>query len=320
VSDEKKPTPPSAGSGAATPAGCATAACPCPVKVVYKEDVDSVAVADKYKYGWDDFDTNAAVPWKSVEKGQNDTIKTEITDAANATRAEFKCADTAKATVAPAIAASDKQELTVTGVEKGETEINATCGGAALGKVKVATYVKKTKTVAIILVHEKNYNSTDISEADLRERLRKVYKQAVVEFTVTRLPAKTVEFDTITTTRRADKSIQRTAGRDGKIDVETWMTDEMKAVRDACKDDSYDYNLFIVDKPSDNSFGFMDFNQRYGFVHADQTTTPLKSAAHELGHGQGLQHTTTDNDNLMTQGEGNNMWLLRKNQWDKINS
>jgi hypothetical protein len=174
-------------------------------------------------------------------------------------------------------------------------------------------------TVAVRLVHEKNYNSTDISDADIRERLRKVYKQAVVEFTVTRLPAKTVEFDKVTTTRRADKSIQRTAGADGKVDVEEWMTDEMKTIRDACKDDSYDKNIFIVDKPSDGSFGFMDFNQRYGFVHADTTSTPLKTVAHELGHGLGLEHEETDSDNLMMQGEGDNMWRLRKHQWDKLN-
>jgi hypothetical protein len=170
--------------------------------------------------------------------------------------------------------------------------------------MKVKTFSRKIKTVAVRLVHEKNYKSTDLSDADIKARLKKVYEQAVVEFTLTRLPEKTVEFD---------------KNKDGKIDVDSWMSDEMKAVRDACKDDSYDFNIFLVDKPSDGSFGFMDLNQRYGFVHADKTTTPLKSFSHELGHGQGLEHQQTDTDNLMKQGEGDNMWRLRKDQWDKIN-
>ena len=295
MSAEKTPTPPAAGGGG-TPAACTTAPCPCPTKVVFKEDGDN--------YGWDD-KTDAAVPWKSVEKGQRDTVKAEITPADKATAAEFVSGDTAKAAVSPGKASSDKQVVTVTGAEKGETLVKSTCGGMGLNKFKVATYVKKSKTVAVRLVHGKNYTSTDIGDAGIKERLKKVFKQAVFEFTVTRLPAKTVEFDKNT---------------DGKIDVDSWMSEEMKAVRDACKDDSYDYNLFIVDKPSDGSFGFMEFNQRYGFIHADRTTTPLKTVSHELGHGAfGLEHKPLDTDNLMKQGEGDNMWRLRKDQWDKIN-
>jgi len=309
MSDDKKPTLPNSGSGA-SPAVCTAASCPCPTKTVFKEDGD--------KYGWDD-NTDAAVPWKSVEKGQSDTVKAEITPADKATAADFVSSDTGKATVSPAKAASDKQVVTVTGVEKGETQVKSNCGGE-LGKFKVATYVKKTKTVAVRLVHEKNYNSTDIADAGITERLKKVYKQAVFEFTVTRLPAKTVEFDKTTVTKKADGTPQRVAGRDTKIDVESWMSDEMKAVRDACKDDSYDYNLFIVSKPSDGSFGFMDYNQRYGFIHADTTSTPLKTIAHELGHGAfGLEHKQSDADNIMKQGEGDSLWRLRKDQWDKIN-
>ena len=108
------------------------------------------------------------------------------------------------------------------------------------------------------------------------------------EFKLTRLPAKTVEFD---------------KSGDGKVDVESWMSDEMILIRDACKDDSYDHNIFLVDNPTDNSFGFMSFNQRYGFVHADQTSSPEKSFAHELGHGGfGLKHKNDDNANNMSQG------------------
>ena len=302
MSDEKKPTSPSSGSGAGTPPGGATAPCPCPTKVVFKEETDTVTNAsDKYKYGWDE-KTNAAVPWKSVEKGQSDIVKSEITPAACATRTEFASSN-AKVTVSPTKASSDKQDLTVTGVDKGEAEVKATCGGSELGKFKVAVYPKKTKTLAVRLVHEKNYTSTDVSDADIKERLRKVYKQAIVEFTVTRLPAKTVEFD---------------KNADGKVDVDSWMSEEMRIIRDACKDDSYDYNIFLVDKPSDGSTGFMDFNQRYGFIHADNSSSPATTLSHELGHGQGLEHKA-DTENLMYKYSSTTKWLLDKEQWDKLN-
>ena len=51
-------------------------------------------------------------------------------------------------------------------------------------------------------------------------------------------------------------------------------------IRDACKSD-YDYNIFLVDRPSDGTTGFMNFNQKYGFVHADGGNA--KTVAHELG-------------------------------------
>ena len=298
MSDEKTPTPPGAPAGAGKPA-CppTTAGCPldCPTKVEFKEH--------NTVYGYDDH-TNASVPWKSVEKGQTDTVKALITPAGKFANAQLTSSSAGKVTLTPATPAGASQVVTVKGVANGEAEIKGACGGSDLGKIKVKTYTKKPKTVAVRLVHETKYKSTDLSDADIRARLKKVFDQAVVEFTLSRLPEKTVSFD---------------KNKDGKIDVESWMSKEMKAVRDSCKDDSYDFNIFLVDKPSDDSFGFMGFNQRYGFVHADQTTTPLKSLSHELGHGMGLEHEQTDTDNLMKQGEGDNMWRLRKHQWDKLN-
>ena len=198
---------------------------------------------------------------------------------------------------------------------KGESEIKATCKGGKLGKMKAKTYTKKSKTVAVRLVHEKNYNSTDLSDADIKAILKKVYKQAVLEFTVTRLPAKTVEFD---------------KSGDGKLDTTTWMTDEMKKVRDECKDNSYDFNIFLVDNGSHpTGTGFMGLNQRYGFVHVNQSTAAKRTLAHEVGHGLGLSHpnsapknphpSTADSENIMYRYSSATKWRLRKYQWDKLN-
>lgn len=270
--------------------------CPCPTKVEFKEHGTN--------YGFDDY-TNSAVPWKSLEKGKSDTVKAKITPADRATKAEFESQDTSKATVSPSKASANNETVTIAGVNKGETDVKSTCGGSELGKIKTKTYTKKTKTVAVRLVHEKNYTSTNVSDAKIKAFLKKVYKQAVFEFKVTRLPAKTVKFD---------------KNGDGKIDVESWMSDEMKTIRDACKDDSYDHNLFLVNNPTDGSLGYMSFNQRYGFVHAGKASAPEMTVAHELGHGAfGLGHKNSDGVNNMSQGDTLDKWRLRKDQWDKIN-
>lgn len=299
----KTPTPSASGAGACPPGS--TAPCPldCPTKVEFKEHSSTA-------YGFDGF-TDAAVPWKSVEKGKTDKVVAEITPSAKFANAAFKSSDTAKVTVSPAAAASATQEVTVTGVDNGESTVSGTCGGSELGKMKVKTYTKKTKTVAVRLVHSKSatgyagYTSTDIADATITSFLKKVYDQAVFEFALTRLSAKTVYFD---------------INKDSKVDVGSWMSAEMRKIRDACKDDSYDYNIFLVDNPSDGSFGFMDFNQRYGFVHPGGMTNPQKSFAHELGHGAfGMTHETTDSNNNMSQGDSADKWRLRKHQWDRIN-
>lgn len=231
----------------------------CPAKVEFKEHGT--------KYGWDDY-TKKTVPWKSVEKGQNDTVKAIIKPKGKATNAEFESSDSNKVNISPSTASSASQVLDVKGVGKGDVEIKATCDGNTLDKFKAKTYIKKTKTVAIRLVHEKNYTSTDVSDADIKAYLNtKVYCQAVFEFKITRLPAKTVKFD---------------KNGDGKIDVDSWNSDEMKIIINECKDDSYDCNIFLVNNPSDRSLGFMDPNQKYGFVHADKSSYPTNTIAHEV--------------------------------------
>jgi hypothetical protein len=303
VSDDKKTTSPSSGNGSSCADG-SSPPCPCcPGKVEFKEDTSQT-------YGFDD--KTPGGPWKSVEKGKADTVKAEITlNGGKANCANLISSDTSKVTVSPANPSSASETVTFTGVDKGESEIKAVCDGKLLGKMEVKTYVKVTRTVAVRVVDGKGWpaKSTDVSDAAIQSALKKVYIQAVVEFAVTRLPEKTVDFD---------------KNKDGKIDVDSWMSDEMKAVRDACKDDSYDFNIFLVDHPTDGSTGFMDYNQRYGFIHAGNSTNGAQTIAHELGHGQGLAHENSDSENVMdptaeSSSGGFDKWRLRKAQWDKLN-
>lgn len=267
-------------------------------------------VEDGTNYGYD-IKTDKDVPWKSVEKAKTDTVVARIEPAFASRYIKFTSTDEAVAKVSPADGkahSEGKVKLTVTGVADGTATVQAKIGEKVLGKFKVQVYTKKSKTVGVRLVHEKNYTSTDAADGTLTAFADKVYKQAVFEWKLTRLAAKTVEFD---------------KNGDGKVDVDNWMSDEMKAIRDGAKDDSYDRNVFIVSKPSDGSFGFADFNQKYVYMHPELTITPEMTYAHELGHTLGLKHPPdegkNDPSNVMTQGEGTHMYRLRKYQWDKVN-
>lgn len=281
---------------------------PCPTSVTYTEDPTQ-------KYGFDNF-TNAAVPWKSVEQNQSDKLKVTITPAASFSTVFFNSADATKVTVTPANAPSAAFDLTATsatGLNKVDTEIQANCGSATgvnVSKFNVASYTLVTKTVAVRLVHSRGdgagyagYTSTDVSDADIIDFLNnKCYNQGIVKWTVTRLPAITVAFDD---------------NKDAKVDVNSWMSAEMTKIRDTAKNDAYDANIFLVNKPSDGSTGFMNYNQKYGYIHTDISVRPVSTIAHELGHGGfGLTHRPSDTENIMYNFNSATKYRLRKDQWD----
>jgi hypothetical protein len=259
-------------------------------------------------FGWDDR-TTPDVPWKSVGKGGNDSIKAAIDPADSYKSCLFESSNTSFMTVSPDKATSASQTLKAVGVGKGSTALNAKDAETKVKNINVATYNPLSKTVAVTLVHKKStgatdpgYTSTNISDTEIKNMLKTVYKQSAKTFTLTRLAAKTVAFDT---------------NKDGKLDVDSWMSAEMQIIRDACKS-NHDYNIFIVSHPSDGSTGFMSFNQKYGFIHAD-TGGNSRTVSHELGHGQGLQHTPDDVENIMYNYTSTTKWRLRKTQWDTVN-
>jgi hypothetical protein len=315
MSDSKKPTPPNAGPGANAPVNAPVAACPaeCPGRVTFHEL--------GAKWGWDDF-TDAAVPWMSIQNGKSDTVSAKANPVGHGARmcnVTYESDNVAAVTVSPASGLADNQTLTLTGVSVGEATITAKCNGTAIGTFKVASYDLVTKTVAVRLVHETHYASTDVSDAIIGDYLKKVYKQGVVAWVVTRLPAKTLGFDKNTSSKN---SALIPGTPDGKFDDITWNSEEMRIVRDACKDDTYDANVFLINKPAYGGAGIMTHNQRYGYVFPD-VGTARKTIAHELGHGAfGLDHTDElaklDADNIMFSDYSDAKWKLRKSQWDAM--
>ncbi len=198
-----------------------------------------------------------------------------------------------------------------------EGEITAELDGEEVAKATVCAYKEKTLNVAMLVVHDTNWNSS-MTEAQLnaiKGTIKNIYKQAIVNVNITVLSDAKTNFD---------------LDGDSKIDVMSWMTDEMKKIRDNCDPGGYDKIIFAVSNPNDGSLGYMDFDQRYGFIHiADGKVT-----AHELGHGQDLRHTFeldsskgyslapakgVDQDNVMHPDDGYGSSKFRKNQWDNLN-
>lgn len=164
------------------------------------------------------------------------------------------------------------------------------------------------------VANDSNIVSTDVNISDVEVYLKKTYDQAAIVWTVTPLGDCLCNYD---------------LNRDDSLDVDTWMSSEMKVIRDSCGNSAYDRNIFLVNKSSDASLGFMESYQRYGYIHADQSPTPDNTIAHELGHSLGLLHTyekstrpvpsalIRDQDNLMHPYPTS--FKLRKAQWDIIN-
>lgn len=265
-------------------------------------------------YGWDDY-TNKNLPALSVKTGDTTTVLAQTTPPPLFGTTAFRSSnDTAMKVISPSIATNFQQTVTVQGVNPITAFLNArnSKNSSILGKAEVLGFNEKIKTVSVTLIHQKNtpttgpsYTSTNIDNASIIKALDSVYKQAAIKFKVTQLPAKTVAFD---------------FNKDGKINVDSWMNEEMKAIVNAARSDAYQYNIFLVDNPSQGNCGVMNFNQKYGFVHVKPCGSAM-AIAHELGHALGLSHTPDDSTNLMyTHTTPTPNRRLRRNQWLIINS
>ena len=279
-------------------------------------------------FGFDSFtnrNDTPVVPIKSVENGQTDTAILNSTPSSPETTIHLVSSNTGIVQVLPATVSSSVETVTVGGASRGtaniETRVNS-ASGTSCGRMVTTSYPRRTKTLAIILVHEDSgINSTDVgSAASIQTALNQIYKQSLLRWTVTKKSAVTTNFD---------------LNGDGKIDVTgSFMgNSEMQAVRNAARDDTFDHNVFLVDNPNDGSGGFAGFNQRYALVHVDAIVgagvsgVAAQVIAHELGHAQGMAHvyesgqTPVDTTNVMDPffNNGAGKQRLRKNQWDQLN-
>lgn len=184
-----------------------------------------------------------------------------------------------------------------------------------LGKLKVASYDKLSRSVVIVPVGNATLPA-GLTEKVITDSLNAIYGQAVAEWAVTIEPA-----------------IQAGAGDpfdDGESGMLSNYTSDMKKVIKAYgRLDDDKYYLFLVNNPkSGNGLGYMPRGKQAGFIFADNHDSKealARTIAHELGHGAfNLHHTFKESnftlaegstDNLMDYPAGNKLY---KYQWDKM--
>lgn len=184
-----------------------------------------------------------------------------------------------------------------------------------IGKLNLATYHPVKHRLEVIPVNGTLFPSGFDASATERE-LNRIYQQAVVTWEVTLRES-------------IDVSLPGERFNDSDVSGLASYTDDMKRVLNAFGPlDHNTWYLFIIDKPRDPStLGYMPRNRRAGFVftepHQGNTSSFIRTIAHELGHGVfNLKHTFHEHalsisatDNLMDYGDGT---ALFKYQWDII--
>ncbi|MDR3186740.1 MAG: hypothetical protein LBU04_08130, partial [Christensenellaceae bacterium] len=160
--------------------------------------------------------------------------------------------------------------------------------------------------------------TTLIDENRLQDTLNKYYGQSVYKWEVIMpIEERTVNFD---------------LNKDGKIDVNEWMTNEMNFIYDSCVKNEDKFSIIVVDNSNDGSAGMSAYSdenpQKLAFVHPNDSRNIYMTICHELGHGvfklmhpfeefAGFPKGGKDIFNIMNYGNRRNKF--RKYQWDEIN-
>jgi len=273
-------------------------------------------------YGWDDYSMTAGWKFKSVEVGGSDNVSAVVTPPEAYEVIAYQSTLPSCVSVAPDTASAEPL-IAVTGVSKGYSTIISKAGDCELAKFKTYAYTKRKVNVSVTRVHEAGNASqpgwrctVDINQAALNAILKKVFRQAVLEFEVIVLPARTVSFDV--------------APVDRMLDVSSFGSAELNAIKVACET-AHDFNIFLVSLAAPSELnnhprypelaGMMELDQKFGFVFVSSP----RAVAHELGHGLNLEHTFgptweqrtwNDAENIMSYSTGG--WRLRFEQWEKI--
>jgi TANFOR domain-containing protein len=187
-----------------------------------------------------------------------------------------------------------------------------------LGKLNIASYEKLYKKLVIVPV---NNTPLPVSQEEVRERLNKIYSQAVVEWSVEIKASLFSDYDVTNDGLDDDKEIIKNSS----------YTSEMKTIindyknKEALADDAH--YLFIVPRSKSANQGYNPYKKQIGFIFMEPLQASkdgfVTTAAHELGHGAfNLKHTFDNTsipkyatDNLM---DYNGASKLDKYQWDLI--
>ncbi len=273
------------------------------------------------------------IPWKSIEAGRFDKVVAVI-EGTPADSVYFSRESTSMVMVAPTMDDSRKQ-LMITGdghedtdemyayYSVSESDSSSSSTEFYAGSLNLASYEKQQHNLCLVSVN----GSAVPTEAAVMQNMNEVYKQAIVEWNVTRLSGGL----TVTMPRTNQKMIDNTDLNDN-LDY----TPEMKLVNRAMKNhELYDrktiYVFFFDDAVNTSISGFMPYKGQYAFIFGYTTGAEddyQHTIAHEVGHGPFRLRHTFSNENPFKQNReetnnlmdysGPNATVLHKYQWDLI--
>ena len=270
---------------------------------------------DTDNYGWDGYTMSSSAsidwPYKSVAVDGSDAVDVSIDPEEAYEDVAFDLLTDGIASVNPETA-TPGGEIEVSGIAAGSTSVRAMTGNDIRAKLRVMAFRPMPKTVSVRVVHEKQVDGNDtgysttfaMTKATVEAILKKVFRQAVVEFDVTVLDPISVNFDI--------------NPQDGRVDNDGGWVDvpgsELATIATAAESD-FDYNIFLVGRPKKTTMaGRSYYGSKYAFVFYNQPTT----LAHEVGHQLDLYDRLSDPGNIMSYNL--TAWRLRYDQWEDINN
>lgn len=270
------------------------------------------------------FDRTTDPPWLSVAVGQTTKVATAtITPGDKAGNVFFKSTVPGTATVSPRQGQLSLTFLEVTGVAKGEAEIEATTSGASLQdppsvckRLNVAVYPKPRVVVAAHIITPKRRpghppdgcpaTNPNTTASQLQDALNKIWDQAAIEFTVI-LDSVEVDFDS-NDSCVLDQIIFGSPG----------LGPERQAIVDAVKDPDARINVYYVHDyqlaPATTTI-----SMRLTFISDSRPNTTENITAHEIGHSLGLSDVATATSLMYLLSDAGNPCLLSKSEWDTSN-
>jgi hypothetical protein len=292
---------------------------------------------------------NVKMPWKALKAGATDVVELHIRRNPDTLSFDkLKVGVYNGANLAPSAGANtSKQTYTLTGTTDGDVQAIVASFADANGDTQYAgglnTITYAQQDMNLIMVPLPGVNLSDAMVARIQVGLNEIYRQAVVEWTVTPLKG----FPGIDLGDNgldwADKEMLSAYNQE--------MNALIAAFKDWAEENGQTLNhdafyLFVVPRFSESGLeGFMPLNHRFGFVAQEQVQLDdrnnlsamhiARTVAHELGHGAfNLRHTFSEKNFVtLPQGTTGNLMdypttpalsdrytALVKTQWDLIHN
>lgn len=260
------------------------------------------------------FDDTINPPTLMVPTGGTRQAKAVINPAADAGQVVFE-SDRSKVTVSPSPATSSPQTLSLTGVARGDTVVEAKRAGSAsvLATLGVSVKDRVDKTVAIHAVTETRNNPDLVpanvpTAASLQTYLNDTIwgKQANVFSTVTR-DDKSVGWDLDGNQKLADPVLASATSA------------EINAISAGAKKNGVDFNIYFINE-MEIPHAFTLRSRGETWIQSTHVNSEENVSAHELGHAMGRRGESTDSKDVMYEvGNASNPCEVRKRDWDAVN-